>query len=74
MPEALTPWRDQSTLPDFDSAALDFNATTVFSDNIFSGIDRVSDAHQITAGVTTRLVDATTGAETLRLGLAQLNR
>ncbi|MDQ5896878.1 MAG: LPS-assembly protein [Pseudomonadota bacterium] len=68
---ALTPWRDQSALPNFDSAALDFNATTVFSDNVFSGIDRVSDAHQVTAGLTTRFLDRSSGAELARFGIAQ---
>jgi LPS-assembly protein len=66
-----TPLRDQSFLPNFDSAPLDFNATTVFSDNAFSGVDRVSDAHQVTAGLTTRLIDAETGAESARFGFAQ---
>ena len=66
-----TPFRDQAGLPNFDAAERDFNAVSIYAENAFSGIDRVSDAHQITAGVTTRLVDATTGAETLRLGLAQ---
>lgn len=68
---AYTPWRDQSALPNFDSAALDFNATTVFSENIFSGIDRVSDAHQVTGGLTTRYLDRRSGAELARLGIAQ---
>jgi LPS-assembly protein len=71
---AYTPWRDQSALPNFDSAALDFNATTVFSDNIFSGIDRVSDANQITGGLTTRYLDRHSGAELARLGIAQRYR
>lgn len=66
-----TPWRDQGALPTFDSAALDFNATTVFSDNLFSGVDRVSDAHQVTAGLTTRYLDRDSGAELARLGIAQ---
>jgi LPS-assembly protein len=66
-----TPYRAQETLPLFDTAAKDFNTISVFSDNAFSGIDRVSDAHQITAGVTTRMLDAATGAEAFRLGLAQ---
>ena len=57
--------------PNFDSAGKDFNFNSIFSDNAFSGVDRVSDAHQVTAGVTTRLLDATTGAEALRLGLVQ---
>ncbi len=66
-----TPYRDQSALPNFDSAERDFNAVSIYGESAFSGIDRVSDAHQITAGFTTRLVDAASGAETLRLGLAQ---
>ncbi len=66
-----TPWRDQSALPQFDSAALDFNATTVFAENAFSGIDRVSDTHQVTAGLSSRFVDAGDGRELARLGIAQ---
>jgi LPS-assembly protein len=66
-----TPFRAQASLPLFDTAAKDFNTISVFSDNAFSGIDRVSDAHQITAGVTTRMLDATSGAEAFRLGIAQ---
>ncbi|MDB6002577.1 MAG: LPS-assembly protein LptD [Rhizobacter sp.] len=66
-----TPFRDQSRLPNFDSAAKDFNLESVYTDNAFSGIDRVSDANQLTAGVTTRLLDPATGAEALRLGVAQ---
>ena len=66
-----TPYRDQTRLPNFDAAGSDFNAISVYAENAFSGIDRVSDAHQFTIGVTTRLLDANTGAEALRLGLAQ---
>lgn len=66
-----TPWRDQSTLPNFDSAALDFNATTVFNESSFSGIDRVADSQAVTAGVTTRFIDAASGVELARLGAAQ---
>lgn len=66
-----TPFRAQSTLPNFDSGAYDFNAISIYSENAFAGVDRVSDAHQLTAGATTRLVDPATGAESLRLGIAQ---
>lgn len=66
-----TPWRDQTQLPNFDSAGLDYNFTTVFADNTFSGVDRVSDANQVTAGLTTRFIDAHSGAELARLGVAQ---
>lgn len=66
-----TPFREQASLPNFDSAAIDFNTVSVYSENGFSGFDRVSDSHQITAGATTRWLDAASGAETLRLGVAQ---
>ena len=66
-----TPFRDQTTLPNFDSATKDLNFDSVFTENAFSGVDRVSDAHHLTAGVTTRVLDPDTGAEALRLGLAQ---
>lgn len=66
-----TPYRAQSQLPNYDSAAKDFNFTSIYTDNQFSGVDRVNDANQLTAGVTTRFVDAASGAEALRLGLVQ---
>ena len=66
-----TPYREQSHLPNYDSAARDFNFVSIYTDNAFSGVDRVSDANQFTAGFTTRLVDAESGAEALRLGLVQ---
>jgi LPS-assembly protein len=66
-----TPYREQSLLPNYDAAAKDFNFGSIYTDNQFAGVDRVSDAHALTAGVTTRFVDAATGAEALRLGLAQ---
>ena len=66
-----TPYRAQSQFPVYDAAAKDFNFVSIFTDNAFSGVDRVSDAHQVTAGFTTRLVDTVSGAEALRLGLVQ---
>jgi LPS-assembly protein len=66
-----TPYRAQSELPNYDSAGKDFNFVSIYSDNAFSGVDRVADANQLTAGVTTRLVDAASGVEALRLGLVQ---
>ena len=55
----------------FDAAPRDFNFESLYAENAFSGVDRVSDAQQLTAGVTTRFLDAATGAEALRLGVVQ---
>ncbi len=66
-----TPYRDQSLLPIYDSAANDFNFATIFSENAFVGNDRISDNNLVTLGLTTRLLDPNNGAEVARLGLAQ---
>ena len=66
-----TPYHAQSTLPQFDSAPKDFNFDSIYTENPFNGVDRVADAHQIAAGVTTRLLDPQTGAEAVRLGVVQ---
>ena len=66
-----TPYRKQSILPNFDSASRDFNFESIFTENAFSGIDRVSDSHELTAGVTTRLLDPLSGGEAMRLGVVQ---
>ncbi len=69
-----TPYRDQSMLPLFDSAPRDFNQYAIFSsdnnDNAFTGVDRISDANEITMGATSRLLDER-GAEALRFGVVQ---
>ena len=66
-----TPYRQQDQLPLFDSFGKEFNFSSVFADNAFAGHDRISDAHQLTAGVTSRLISPETGGEILRLGIAQ---
>ena len=66
-----TPYHRQDGLPNFDSAAKDVNFESSFSQNTFSGVDRVSDANQVTAGVTTRLLDPRTEGELMRLAMVQ---
>ena len=66
-----TPYRNQQNLPNFDSAPLDLNLSTIYVDNVFSGSDRIADANNVTAGVTTRFLDNTNGAEYARLTVAQ---
>ena len=67
----LTPYHDQNKLPLYDTAPKDFNEVSIFSDNQFTGNDRISDENQLTAGVSTRFNDAVNGRELLRLGVAQ---
>jgi len=69
-----TPYVDQSYLPNYDSGANDFNFASIYTENAFVGHDRISDSNLLTAGVTTRLLDPETGAETARFGIAQRYR
>lgn len=66
-----TPYERQDHLPNFDAWGRDFNLSSIYASNAFAGIDRVSDADEITAGATSRLTDPGSGAELLRAGLVQ---
>ena len=68
---ARTPYRDQSMLPVYDSGATDFNLSTIYSPNPYVGQDRLVDNNAITLGVNSRFFDAGSGAELLKLGMAQ---
>lgn len=65
------PYKDQSKLPNFDSALQDINFATIFTENQFSGQDRINDANQLTLGVTSRFLSADSGIERVRGALAQ---
>lgn len=65
------PYKDQSRLPSFDSAEADFNFAQIFSENRFSGHDRVSDANQLTVALTSRWLEPATGQERLRAMVGQ---
>lgn len=69
-----TPYRNQSYLPNYDSGLYDFNFATIWSENSFAGHDRVVDNNLITGGLTTRLLDPESGAEAVRLAIAQRYR
>ena len=68
---AYIPYRDQSTLPNFDSALADLNYVQFFTENIYSGYDRIVNANQMTLALATRILDNETGAEFLRAAVAQ---
>jgi LPS-assembly protein len=65
------PYRNQDRFPLFDTSLADFNFAQIFSENRFSGNDRVNNANQLTAALTTRLIDPATGAERLRAIIGQ---
>jgi LPS-assembly protein len=53
----------------FDTAAYDVWFNTLFRENRFSGIDRMQDANQLTAAITSRLIDEKTGQERMKFSL-----
>lgn len=65
------PYVNQNNLPIYDTGLADFNQSSIFTDNRFSGIDRINNANQVTTGVTTRFVDHNSGSELLNLFLGQ---
>ena len=66
-----TPYRDQSLLPNYDTASNDFNFASIYTDNAFVGHDKIADNNLLTLGVTTRFLNADTGAQYARFGVAQ---
>jgi LPS-assembly protein len=65
-----TPYHKQNQIPLFDTGLNDFNFSQAFSENRYSGHDRISDANQLTAAVTSRFIEST-GTERMRFALAQ---
>ncbi len=65
------PFKDQSFLPNFDSAESDFSFAQMLTENRFSGSDRINDANQVTLALTSRLLEPNTGIERLRVAVGQ---
>ena len=63
---------DQQMLPRFDASRLTFGYHQLFRENRFSGLDRIGDANQLTAGITTRFLNAQTGLEYLRASIGEI--
>jgi LPS-assembly protein len=66
------PYRDQSDLPIFDTQQFTFGYAQLFRTNSFTGADRQADANQLTAAVTTRLLDNADGREWLTASFGQI--
>ena len=66
-----TPYRNQDDVPVFDSAATDLSFAQLFSENSFTGHDRIADADHLTAALVSRQIESATGVERLRLAVAE---
>ncbi len=65
------PYKDQSAIKDFDTDLADFNFAQIFSENQFSGWDKLNDANQLTAALTSRLIEPDSGNEIMRALIGQ---
>lgn len=65
------PNKEQDLLPVFDSALADLNLTSLFTENQFTGNDRVNNANQLSLAVTSRMIDKDTGIERFAATIGQ---
>jgi len=66
-----TPKKDQSALPNFDSADTNDSYEGLFSGKKFTGIDRINDANDFTLGLESDFINDETGDTYLSLKAAQ---
>jgi len=59
------PYDNQDDLPVFDTIGPDFSLVQLFRTNRYVGLDRLSNANQLSVGVTTRLIQSDTGRQVL---------
>lgn len=65
------PYRNQSNIPVFDTYLPPLDMQRLFSDNRFSGPDRLGDANRLSLGLTSRFLDNNNGRQLVTLGFGQ---
>lgn len=65
------PYRNQTNLPLFDTGVADVSYAQMFSENMFTGWDRVSNANQVTAAISSRYSLDKTGQQLMSFSLGQ---
>ncbi len=63
---------EQDHLPRFDPSVTAFSFQQLFRRNRFAGLDRISDADQLTVALVSRMLGATSGQERLRASLGTI--
>jgi len=67
-----TPYKNQTNINVFDTAAYGFDFAQLFRDNRFNGPDRVGDANQLTLALTSRTLSENTGTEIWRASIGEV--
>jgi LPS-assembly protein len=65
------PHRDQDDLPVFDTITPDLNLVSLYRKNRFLGIDRIADTNQVSFGITSRILDVSSGKELMTATIGQ---
>ncbi len=65
------PFKDQANVPLFDTSVSGFSFAQIFSDNVFTGQDRIADAKHVTPAISSRWIDANSGAELFKATLGK---
>ena len=68
---AHIPFENQDGLPVFDTIEPDINLVQLFRRNRFLGIDRIGETDQLSVGVTSRLLDVSSGRELMTATIGQ---
>jgi LPS-assembly protein len=69
---AHVPYREQSDLPVFDTITPDLHLIQLYRANRYLGVDRVADTDQVSLGVTSRILDVSTGRDLVAATIGQI--
>jgi LPS-assembly protein len=65
------PFRDQDGLPVFDTITPDINLVQLYRKNRYLGVDRIGDTEQLSVGITSRILDVSSGRELMTATIGQ---
>lgn len=67
-----TPYRNQAAIPVFDSSERTLSYSQLFTDNDFTGKDRIADNNRLSVSMTTRVQELDKGREIFRASMGQM--
>jgi LPS-assembly protein len=65
------PFREQEDLPVFDTITPDLNLVSLYRKNRYLGVDRIADTDQVSVGMTSRILDISSGRELVTATIGQ---
>jgi LPS-assembly protein len=65
------PYREQSDIPIFDTILPDLNLVQLYRKNRFLGVDRIADSDQLSIGITSRILESSSGKELMSATIGQ---